>query len=124
MNTTSLQIESQVALRLVSLTNTGSIEKLETELKHFCVRWQVEEFYLFGSVLREDFRTDSDVDVLIKFNLKSQIGLIEFVGMKHELEDFFGRDVDLLTKGSIEQSHNWIRRTEILGTMRLIYVAR
>jgi uncharacterized protein len=123
-STLDLQIESQVALRLVSLAKTDNIENFKTNLKNFCDRWLVEEFYLFGSVLREDFRADSDVDVLIKFNLNSRIGLIELVGMKQELEDFFGRDVDLLTKGSIEQSHNWIRQKEIFGTMRLIYVSR
>ncbi|MFM8300126.1 MAG: hypothetical protein ACKN9A_17535 [Microcystis aeruginosa] len=50
-------------------------------------------------------------------------GLLEFSRMKRELENLLGRKVDLLTKKSIEQSHNWIRQREILETAQVIYVA-
>jgi predicted nucleotidyltransferase len=85
-------------------------------IAEFCQRWQINEFYLFGSVLREDFRPDSDID--------APWGLLEFVRIKRELETFLGREVDLVTKKSIEQSHNWIRRKEILGTAQVVYVSR
>jgi predicted nucleotidyltransferase len=79
--------------------------------------------YLFGSVLREDFRPDSDIDVLVSFQDSVSWGLLEFSRMKRELENLLGRKVDLLTKKSIEQSHNWIRQREILETAQVIYVA-
>ena len=90
----------------------------------FCDRWKIDELYLFGSILRDDFRSDSsDVDAMVKFSPDSEVGLFEFVGMKHELEEIFSRKVDLMTRASIEQSDNWIWRKEILGTARLLYVA-
>lgn len=92
-------------------------------IANFCQRWQVQEFYLFGSVLRDDFRLDSDVDVMVQFAPHAHWGF-EIVDMQQELEGMFGRKVDLLTKKSIEQSENWIRRKEILETARLIYVQR
>ena len=100
----------------------GDAASLEAAIADFCQRWQIEEFYLFGSVLREDFRPDSDIDVMVKFTSDARWGLLALVRMKREFEELFGRDVDLLTKKSIEQSENWIRRKEILGTARLIYV--
>ena len=92
-------------------------------LTEWLQRWKIQEFYLFGSVLREDFcQEDSDIDVLVKFSPDATWGF-EFVTMQQELEELFGRKVDLLTKASIEKSHNWIRRQEILENARLIYVA-
>lgn len=93
------------------------------EIVQFCQRWKVEEFYLFGSVLRKDFSPQSDVDVMVQFAPEAEWGF-EIVEMKQELEKVFKRKVDLLTKKSIEQSDNWIRKPEILGTARLIYVKR
>ncbi len=77
----------------------------------------------FGSVLREDFRPDSDIDVMVSFEDNSTWGILELVRMKRELQTLLGREVDLLTKKSIEQSHNWIRQQEILGTAQVVYVA-
>ncbi len=93
-------------------------------IAEFCQRWQIKEFYLFGSVLREDFRRDSDIDIMVSFEADAPWGLLEFVRIKRELETLLGREVDLVTKKSIEQSHNWIRQQEILGTAQLVYVSR
>ncbi|MGG6262968.1 nucleotidyltransferase family protein [Leptolyngbya sp. AN03gr2] len=101
---------------------TIQIPLSQAEIAQFCQRWKIREFYLFGSVLRDDFRPDSDVDVMVTFAPDAEWGF-EFVEIKRELEQLFDRKVDLLTKASIEQSHNWIRRKEILGTAKLIYVA-
>jgi predicted nucleotidyltransferase len=92
-------------------------------LAEFCQRWKIQELYFFGSVLREDFRHDSDIDVMVTFEVDATWGLLEFVRMKRELKTLLGREVDLITKKSIEQSPNWIRRQEILGTAQPIYVA-
>lgn len=92
-------------------------------LRGFCKKWKIKEMSFFGSVLRDDFRPDSDIDVMVSFEDDSIWGLLELVRMKRELKILLGREVDLLTKKSIEQSHNWIRRKEILGTAQVIYVA-
>lgn len=89
----------------------------------FCDRWKIEELYLFGSVLRDDFHIDSDIDVMVKFSPDARWGF-EFASVKRELEELFERKVDLLTKASVEKSHNWIRRREILSNAKLIYAPR
>ncbi len=121
---TELQLEPKIESRLMALAATQDTSVLEVAIANFCQRWQIQEFYLFGSVLRDDFRADSDIDVMVKFAPDSRCGLFELVRMQRELEAVFGRDVDLLTRKSIEQSENWIRRKEILGTARLVYVQR
>jgi len=90
-------------------------------LAAFCQKWKIQELSFFGSVLRKDFRPDSDIDVLVSFEENVPWGLLELVRMQRELAALLGRDVDLLTKKSIEQSHNWIRRKEILETAQIVY---
>lgn len=99
------------------------IELPQQIINEFCQKWQISEMSVFGSVLREDFRSDSDIDILVSFQDSVPWGLLEFSRMKRELENLLGRKVDLLTKKSIEQSHNWIRQREILDTAQVIYVA-
>ena len=86
----------------------------------FCQRWKVQEFYLFGSVLRDDFNEQSDIDVMIKFLPNPGWGW-EVVRMDRELEKIFGRKVDIAYKDVVEQDDNWLRRKNILSTARLIY---
>lgn len=89
-------------------------------IAQFCQRWKIQEFYRFGSVLRDNFRPDSDIDVMVQFAPDARWGF-EIVDMKQELEEVFGRKVDFMTKKSIKKSENWIRRREILGTAKLIH---
>ena len=91
------------------------------EISAFCQQWQIVEMALFGSVLREDFQADSDIDILVKFAPKARQGLLTLAKIKHELEARFGRSVDIALKQSIEKSENWIRRPEILQTAQVIY---
>ena len=93
----------------------------QEQLAAFCRRWKVKEFSLFGSVLRHDFRADSDVDVLVDFTEDADWSLLDIVAMKQELEAAFGRHVDLLTRRAVEQSPNWIRRRAILDSKERIY---
>lgn len=90
------------------------------KLRAFCERWKVAEFAIFGSALRADFRPDSDLDVLVEFSPDARWSLFDNVDMEIELEELLGRDVDLVTRAAIEQSHNWIRREEILSTARVL----
>ena len=87
----------------------------------FCRRWKILDFALFGSVLREDFRSDSDVDVLVAFEPGSGWSLLDHVTMEEELSSLFGRKVDIVTRPAIERSTNWIRRRAILDTAQPIY---
>jgi len=90
------------------------------EIEAFCRRWKIKEFALFGSVLREDFRPDSDVDVLVTFELEGGITFDNRVVMLDELAAIFGREVDLIEKGAIR---NPFRRHEILTTKEVVYAA-
>jgi len=94
-----------------------------TQLAKFCQQWHIAELALFGSILRDDFHPDSDVDILIKLDNDPNlhISLLDLVGMQYQLEEMVGRKVDLLEKESVETSHNWIRRNSILNTAQIIY---
>jgi len=70
-----------------------------SQIREFCQRWQIVEFALFGSVLRDDFRPDSDIDCLVVFAPDSQNSLLDLVTMEWELEDIFHRKVDLVQAG-------------------------
>lgn len=94
------------------------------QLEKFCQRWQVAELALFGSVLRDDFNADSDIDLLVSYQATAKRGIFEKIQMKEELELLLNRRVDLVSKKAIEQSHNWLRRKNILDSAEVIYVAR
>lgn len=79
---------------------------------------------LFGSVLRDDFDSESDIDVLLTFMPNVRQGLLTLARIKHELENQCHRPVDIALKEGIEASDNWIRRQEILGTAQTIYEQR
>lgn len=89
-------------------------------LAGFCRKWKLQELALFGSVLREDFSPESDVDVLVTFSPEARWSLFEFVDMKEELENLFGREVDLVSRGGLR---NPFRRHEILSTRQVVYAA-
>lgn len=93
------------------------------KLGEFCERWKITELALFGSVLRDDFRPDSDIDVLVTFATGIHRSVDHLIQMKEELEGLFGRSVDLVEKGVIENSSNYIRRNHILSHLETVYVA-
>ena len=90
-------------------------------LRNFCDRWGVTELAFFGSVLRDDFRPDSDVDVLFRYDReKCRITLFDMCHMQDELETIFGRRVDLISRGGIEASRNFYLKRGVLGTAEVI----
>ena len=89
----------------------------------FCQHWQITEFALFGSVLRDDFRSDSDIDVLVTFSPEAHHTLFDLVHMENELKEIFQRDVDLVSRRGIERSLNYLRRNEIFSSAQTIYAA-
>jgi predicted nucleotidyltransferase len=102
----------------------NKIELPISKIVDFCDRWHIIEFALFGSILRDDFRFDSDVDVLVTFAPETKRGLSETLQMKDELQAIFGRQVDFIVKTTIERSENWLRRKNILESAQIIYAAR
>jgi predicted nucleotidyltransferase len=86
----------------------------------FCKRWKISEFSFFGSILREDFRPDSDVDVLVSFTPDAGWSLWDVIAMKEELEAMFNRKVDLVEKEAIR---NPFRRHSILNGREIFYAA-
>ena len=90
------------------------------KIEEFCKRWSITEFSVFGSVLRDDFGPDSDIDVLVSIDPEAKIGLFELIDMKLELQQIFKRPVDLVEK---EGLRNPYRRREILRTAQVIYAA-
>jgi len=87
----------------------------------FCERWRIRELSLFGSVLRDDFGPESDVDILVAFKDGADWGLLDHIRMQYELQEILHREVDLVTRPAIERSTNWIRRREILETARVVF---
>ena len=79
------------------------------------------ELSLFGSRLRDDFTSESDVDILIAFGPAPRHGLLGFVRIQRELEEVFGRQVDLISRRAVEQSRNPFRRKAILESARVVY---
>ncbi len=86
----------------------------------FCRRHHIRKLSLFGSVLRDDFSPDSDVDVLIEFEPDARVSLFDLVRMQDELKELFHRDVDLVQKNGLR---NPFRRHEILKTAEELYAA-
>lgn len=90
------------------------------QIAAFCHKWKITELAVFGSVLRSDFRPDSDVDVLVSFAAGAHWSLYDWVDMQEELKGMLGRDVDLVDKQGL---HNPFRRHAILTTKQVIYAA-
>jgi predicted nucleotidyltransferase len=95
------------------------IDIAEEALAAFCRRECVRRLSVFGSVLRDDFRTDSDVDMLIDFQPGRRIGYIELAGLEAELSELVGRQVDLRTAQDLSPYF----RDEVLASARLVYDA-
>ena len=98
-----------------------NIEIPKTQITKFCQKWEVKELALFGSILREDFTPDSDIDILISFKPNHCWTLLDRVDMQDELTEIFGRKVDLVNKQGIERSQNYLRKNNILDSAQVIY---
>ena len=104
--------------------NKVKIKIPKSKVAEFCKRWNVSEFAIFGSALRADFRSDSDVDILVSFAPNTKVSLFDMVRMQDELKTIFERDVDLISKRGVETSRNYLRRKAILESAQVIHVAR
>ena len=99
---------------------TVRIEIPTEEVADFCRCNHILRLALFGSVLRDDFTSDSDVDVLVEFEPEARVGLA-LITIQDELSALLDRQVDLHTFAGIEQNRNWLLRAEILGSAEAVY---
>ncbi len=90
------------------------------KIRDFCQKWKIAELSFFGSVLRDDFTSNSDVDVLVEFLNNSGWSLYDWIDMQHELEALFLKKVDLVSKKGIRNPY---RRQAILDNREVIYAA-
>src|SRR5262245_29121013 len=95
------------------------IDISEEALAELARRYHVREIRLFGSVLRDDFREDSDVDVLVEYELNAGISLFDHFNLHEELEQLLGRKVDLVSKPGLHR----IIREYVLATSQIVYAA-
>lgn len=98
-----------------------NVEVPREKIEEFCRKWRVSELALFGSVLRDDFRPDSDVDVLLTFAPDAGISLFDYADIQEDLEAIFGRKVDVFSRKGVERSQNRFRRRAILESARTVY---
>lgn len=91
------------------------------KIEGFCRKWKIAEFSLFGSILKDNFGPESDVDVLVSFSKDADWSLFDLAVMEQELEEIFGRSVDLVEK---EYIRNPFRRHSILNGKEVIYESR
>lgn len=90
-------------------------------LGRFCREHGIAQLELFGSALRDDFRSDSDVDLLATLRADARPTLLDWADMQQKLAELFGRPVDLVSRRAIERSRNRYRKHAILTTALSIY---
>ena len=95
----------------------------QEKIAEFCRKWKIREFALFGSALRDEFRPDSDIDVLVTFDEDARHTLFDLIHIQGELKHMLGREVDIVSRRGIESSRNPIRRNAILNSAEVIYAA-
>lgn len=110
-------------MKKIRAENVHGVRIEREKIAECCRRWKITELALFGSVLRDDFRPGSDLDVLVTFAPDAKNRLDDLLEMKEELEALFGRPVDLVEKRLVETSPNYIRRQHILSHTETIFVA-
>ena len=104
---------------MIQVLHLGNIAGDGTQLADLCRRYQVRELSLFGSAARGEMRPDSDIDLLVEFLPKAEVGLVEHAGLMLDLERLLGRKVDLVSKNALKPRI----RPYVLADARLVYAA-
>ena len=92
----------------------------QKDIHRFCRQYHVRELVLFGSALRDDFDSNSDVDLLVDFEPEAQVGFLTLSRMQRELATIFQRPVDLVSKADLKP----IVRQEVLSNVQVLYASR
>jgi predicted nucleotidyltransferase len=93
------------------------------QIEAFCQKWRIARLELFGSVLRDDFDEESDIDLLVTFAPDARWKFTDDLDMEDELERLLSRKVDLVDRRVVESNPNWVRRRNILSTAQPFYEA-
>src|SRR5215469_2611610 len=104
---------------MIQVLHLGDIVVDKAQLADLCRRYQVRELSLFGSAARGEMRPDSDIDLLVEFLPKADVGLVEHAGLMLDLERLLGRKVDLVSKNALKPRI----RPYVLADARLVYAA-
>ena len=106
------------------MDSTAAIAWPLQEIAALCEEYGVQQLDVFGSVLRDDFGPDSDVDFLVVFK-NNDYGpwMSKLTNLEEDLSRLLGRRVDVVSRHGVEQSENYIRRRHILSAARTLYVA-
>lgn len=88
-------------------------------IRDFCKKWKIKELSVFGSILRDDFRPDSDVDLLVDYEEDAKWSLFDLMDAEQELATCVGLKVDLVVKGQLK----WVIRDRIIRTAKVIYAS-
>ncbi len=99
------------------MLNIGDMTISEEAIADFCQRHHIRKLSLFGSILRDDFRPDSDVDILVEFEPEARVSLFDMGGIQVELSEMLGREVDLKTAGDLSRYF----RQKVLDMAKVIY---
>jgi predicted nucleotidyltransferase len=105
------------------LVKVGRLEIDSDRLAAFCEKWGIAELAVFGSVLREDFRPDSDIDFLVTWAPGKTPRFFDMLEMKDQLAQLVGREVDLAQRQVVEKDYNQYRRSAILDSATVLYAA-
>jgi len=92
----------------------------DDRIADFCRRWKITEMSVFGSVVREDFRPDSDIDVLVSFEAGAGWSLLDVVTIQEALAALLGQPVDLIEEAALRNPY---RRAAILESKQIVYAA-
>ena len=95
----------------------------QERLKEICRNYSIKELAIFGSAMRSDFNSESDIDLLIEFEPDTRISLFDIVDLKKEFEEVFGRAVDIVSKNAIKRSRNHLRKKNILENYKVVYAS-
>jgi len=99
------------------MVKRAQIKIPKKKVEEFCKKHHIHKLSFFGSVLRDDFRSDSDVDVLVEFDPNHIPGLIRLAGMEFELSEILGRTVDIRTAQDLSRYF----RQEVLHSAEVQY---
>jgi hypothetical protein len=112
--------ESQAG-RELNMSMEAAIPIPMEAIRDFCIRWNIDEFALFGSAIRSDFHPESDIDILLTYKPGTRLTLDALLTMGDELEAIFGRSVDVIDRETLERSLNHLRREAILSSAQVLY---
>jgi hypothetical protein len=101
----------------------GALRLDRRKLERLCRKWRIVRLEAFGSVVRSDFHSESDVDLLVTFAPDARWSLMQLYEAEQEFAALFGRRVELVPRSGIERSANYIRRKAILESAEVIYAA-